>query len=69
MFSDRLRNTRFQSIFYRDNFYKMLNALIAMTIIMLLLIAAIIYVILFAPAPQYYATTTQGKIIPMTVKQ
>lgn len=68
MFNDRLRNTRYHSIFYRDNFHKMVNALIIMTIVMLILIAAIIYIILFAPPPQYYATTTVGKIIPMIVK-
>ncbi len=45
----------------------MLRALLASIAIMMVLIAVIIYLVLFKPLPAYYASTTQGHIIPMMV--
>jgi hypothetical protein len=55
----------FQSDFYRINYHKMLNAVIITSFIILLLIGTIIYLILFRAEPNYFATTTNGLIIPM----
>jgi hypothetical protein len=65
MLGRRNEIARMQSDFYRECYYKMLRALMFAMVIIWILIAAIIYFIL-SPAPSpYYATTSQGKIIPM----
>ena len=56
-----------QSDFYRDKYRRILHGFFLSTVLMVLLILAIIYLILFKPSPNYYATTTEGKIIPMQV--
>lgn len=66
MIGGRMEQARFKSDFYRDNYYKLLNAIIVSCVIILLLIGAIIYLILFHPEPSYYATSLGGQIIPMT---
>lgn len=55
-----------QSVFYRDSYHKVLHALMISIVIIWFLVIAIIYVALFNAAPQYYATTSEGQIIPMT---
>jgi hypothetical protein len=66
MISDRERQGRYQSDFYRENYHKLLNALILSCVIVVMLIAAIIYFILQHHEPTYYATTLGGSIISMT---
>lgn len=56
---------RLQSDFYRDQFRKMLRWLTVSLAIIFLLLAAIIYLILFRPPMHYYANTTEGKILNM----
>lgn len=56
---------RLQSDFYRDKFRKTLRWLMICMAIIFLLIAAIIYTILFRPEPNYYANTTDGIILNM----
>lgn len=65
MIGNRERQARFHSDFYRDKYHKLLNALIFSCFIILILIAAIIYHVLNQHAPDYYATTLGGQIIPM----
>ena len=65
MIGSRQKKARYHLDFYRDNYHKMLNVLLFLSFVMLVLIGAIIYFILFNPQPQYYASTTQGLIIPM----
>lgn len=65
MLGRRYEVARLQSDFYRDSYHKILRALFVAVIIMLLLIGGIVYLILFQPAQHYYATTTEGKIIPL----
>ena len=65
MVGDRQRIARYHSDFYRDNYHKMLRWLLMSSFVMLLLIAAIIYSILSTHPSQYYASTTEGEIIPM----
>lgn len=54
-----------QSSFYRDQFRKMVRWLLYAVIIILVLIAAIIYSVLFQPQQDYYANTTEGRILNM----
>jgi hypothetical protein len=56
---------RLQSDFYRDQFRKILGWLVYSVVIIFLLIAAIIYLILFQPPQSYYANTSEGKILRM----
>jgi len=65
MIGDRQQQARYQSIFYRDSYHKILNALIYSCFIILILIAVTIYLILFQAPTHYYATTLGGQIIPM----
>lgn len=65
MIGHRYEIARFQSDFYRNNYRKILAALIFSIVVMLGLIAAIIYIVLKQPQSHYYATTTSGQIIPM----
>ena len=66
MIGGREKKARYASDFYRDNYHRMLRWLLITSFLMLVLIGAIIYFILFAPTSKYYATTTQGQIIPMS---
>lgn len=65
MIGDRQQQAKFQSVFYRDSYHKLLRALIYSCFIILILIAATIYLILFEAPVHYYATTLGGQIIPM----
>lgn len=65
MLGQRREIARLQSDFYRDQFRKMLRWLVGSTVIIYLLIAVIIYFILQKSPQQYYANTTEGKIMPM----
>lgn len=68
MLGQRYEIARMQSDFYRNWYHKILRALVVSTMIMLGLILAIIYFVLFKPSQQYYATTTEGQIIRLTPK-
>jgi len=65
MMSQGQESARRQSDFYRDRYHGMLRALFISVCIMLLLIGAIIYFILFTEPRQYYATTPDGLILQM----
>jgi hypothetical protein len=65
MIGDRQQQARYQSIFYRDSYHKILNALLYSSFLILILIAVTIYLILFQSPTHYYATTLGGQIIPM----
>lgn len=56
---------RMRAELHRDNYRKLLRILIFFNILSLVLIVAIIYVIFFQPSPSYYATTSNGLIIPL----
>ncbi len=65
MIGNRESFARLKSDLYRDNYHKILNILILESIIILLLMIAIVYFVFFQPLPKYYATTSEGKVIPM----
>ncbi len=65
MLGQRQEIARLQSDFYRDQFRKVLHWLLYSVVVMFVLIAAIIYLILVKPTPNYYANTTDGKILDM----
>ncbi len=65
MIGDRSEIPRLQSDFYRDQFYKVVRWLMISVVMMFILIALIIYFILFQPQQKYYGNTMQGRIYPM----
>lgn len=65
MLAERRDNARLQSDFYRDQFRQFLRWLIAVVFVILLLITVIAYLIIFGLPRQYYASTTEGKIMQM----
>lgn len=67
MLGTRQEIARLHSDFYRDKYRKTLRRLIISVCLIVILICAIIYLILFRAPPKYYATTTEGKIIPILV--
>lgn len=58
-----------QSDFYRNKFRKTLRKLIVAFCLIVILIGVIIYLVLFKAPPKYYATTTEGQIIPLVVSE
>lgn len=66
MIANRSEIARLQSDFYRDQFRKVIRWIMVSMVLMLLLIVAIIYCILVQPAQEYYANTSEGRIIQMT---
>lgn len=69
MLGQRQERANLQSNFYWLKFRKILHWLIAACAIIYLLIAAIVYCILFAPSQHYYGNTTEGKILTMPPAQ
>jgi hypothetical protein len=65
MLGQKHQIARMQSDFYRDWYHKILRGVIFSTVIILGLMIAIIYYVLFQPPQTYYATTTEGQIIPL----
>ncbi len=65
MLGDRQAIARSHSDFYRDKYYSMLRKLLISICFIIVLICTMIYLILFRAPPEYYATTTEGQIIPM----
>lgn len=56
---------RMQGDFYRDQYRKTLRRLVRCAVIIFGLIAIIAYVVFTQKAPNYYANTTEGAILPM----
>lgn len=65
MIGSRNEIARLQSDFYRDQFRKVVRWLMVSVVLMFILIFMIIYFILFQPTQDYYANTTEGRILDM----
>lgn len=69
MLGPRHEIARLQSDFYRDQFRKILRWLVAAVAIIFILLALVVYTILFQPSVNYYANTLDGKILDMPTPQ
>lgn len=69
MLGTRQDIARLRSDFYRDKYRNTLRNLLFSVCLIVVLIGVIIYLILFRVPSVYYATTTEGQIIPMVVAQ
>lgn len=65
MTDDALVAVTLRNEFYRDSYRKVMIALLLCIFIILSLIGAFVYIITHPPAPQYFATTTDGRITPL----
>lgn len=65
MVDDAVELVRLRNNFYRDNYRRVVGSLLLMIVIMLLLITVIFYQITHRPEPQYFATSTDGRITPL----
>jgi intracellular multiplication protein IcmL len=62
MADDALELIRLRNNFYRDNYRRVVGALLLMIFINLILGAMVFYQIANRPAPQYFATSVDGRI-------
>ncbi len=67
MLGTRQEIAQLQSDFYRDKYRRTLRRLIFSVCVIVALIGVVIYLVLFRAPPKYYAATTEGQIISMTV--
>lgn len=65
MAEDALELIKLRNNFYRDNYRRVVGALLLMVFINIILVSVIFYQISNPPAPQYFATSTDGRITPL----
>lgn len=65
MADDALELVKLRNNFYRDNYRRLVGVLLLLIMINLGLIVAIAYLITHRPAPQYFATSADGRITPL----
>lgn len=63
--SDALELVRLRNNFYRDNYRRLVGMLLFMIIVNFGLAGVIVYLITHRPAPQYFATSADGRITPL----
>lgn len=62
---DAVEVIRLRNEFYRDSYRKVVGALLICILVVLMLIGALTYMITNPPMPKYFATTTEGRIMPL----
>lgn len=65
MVEDAVELIRLRNNFYRDNYRRALAAVLFLLLINIILVGIIFYQIANRPAPQYFATSTDGRITPI----
>lgn len=63
--NDALELIRLRNNFYRDNYRRLVGMLLVMIIINFLLVGVLVYLLTHRPAPQYFATSADGRITPI----
>ncbi len=51
--------------FYRDSYRKVVGGLLVCILIILMLVGGLIYIVNNPPTPKYFATSTDGRIMPL----
>ncbi|MFM8454562.1 MAG: hypothetical protein ACKOAD_06385 [Gammaproteobacteria bacterium] len=59
----RLDQVQHSDLFYRKNYYRITITNVVLTIINILVIGSILYLRWTKPEPNYYISTTDGKIL------
>jgi intracellular multiplication protein IcmL len=65
MANDALETVRLRNNFYRDNYRKVVTALLMALVAIVALVLVISYMMTHRPSPTYFATTAKGRIIPL----
>lgn len=65
MADDAVELVRLRNNFYRDNYRRLVGALIILLVIIVILISTVLYQIINRPDPKYFAVTTDGRIMPL----
>jgi intracellular multiplication protein IcmL len=64
--ADAVELVRLRNNFYRDNYRRVVSALLLAIIIIIALIGVVFYMITHQPTPKYFATTSDGSLIELT---
>ena len=64
--TDALDLVRLRNNFYRDNYRKVMSSLLVCLLTIALLLGVIFYMITHQPEPRYFATSSAGRIVPLT---
>jgi intracellular multiplication protein IcmL len=65
MVDDAVELVRLRNNFYRDNYRRLVSALLILLVIVIMLIGTIFYQIMNRPEPRYFATTVDGRIMQL----
>jgi intracellular multiplication protein IcmL len=65
MANDAVELVRLRNNFYRDNYRRVLLALLVLLLTVVLLVSVVFYQIYNRPTPQYFAVTTDGRIMQL----
>jgi intracellular multiplication protein IcmL len=65
MADDAVELVRLRNNFYRDNYRRLVGSLLIMLMIIAVLVGTIFYQIVNRPEPKYFATTVDGRIMPL----
>lgn len=65
MTDDALQLVRMRNDFYKDNYRRVLGLLIMAIVIIAMLTSVLVYMLTHPPAPKYFATDSQGRLLPV----
>lgn len=65
MVDDAVELVRLRNNFYRDNYRRVVGALMILLVIIVMLVGVVFYQIVNRPESKYFATTVDGRIMPL----
>lgn len=65
MVDDAVELVRLRNDFYRDNYRRLVGCVLLLLAIVVLLVSIVFYQIINRPAPKYFATTVDGRIMQL----
>ena len=65
MVDDAVELVRLRNNFYRDNYRRLVGALLLLLVVIAMLVGTVFYQIKNRPEPRYFATTVDGRIMPL----
>lgn len=65
MVDDAVEMVRLRNNFYRDNYRRLVGALLVSLVVVILLICVILYQVMNPPQSKYFATTVDGRIMQL----
>lgn len=65
MADDAVELVRLRNNFYRDNYRRLVGCVMVLLVIVVMLVGTIFYQIANRPTPRYFATTIDGRIMPL----